>query len=168
MQAGQPRVRSKASLPNASRNPPRRLQKAPDAGSRSEAKRAEMTVAEIGYQILAGDKIYASGHVDPGRRYCPRDTLSLLPEGARTSPRIDTTDQDARIPSELLDSAVTLAELLTRSAAEMIAEHYYDVQAPECLRGGGVVRPGMVTAALRGGAGVCCRRGGRVGVLLAD
>jgi len=92
-----------------------------------EAKRAEMTVAEIGYQILAGDKIYASGHVDPGRRYCPRDTLSLLPEGARTSPRIDTTDQDARIPSELLDSAVTLAELLTRSAAEMIAERYYEV-----------------------------------------
>ena len=80
-----------------------------------------------GYQILAGDKIYASGHVDPGRRYCPRDTLSLLPEGVRTSPRIDTTDQNARIPSDLLDSADTLAALLTRSAAEMIAEQYYDV-----------------------------------------
>jgi tetratricopeptide (TPR) repeat protein len=80
-----------------------------------------------GYQILAGDTIYASGHVDPRRRYCRRDTLSLLPEAVRTSPRIDTTDQDARIPSDLLDSSDTLAELLTRSAAEMIAEHYYEV-----------------------------------------
>jgi hypothetical protein len=80
-----------------------------------------------GYQILACDKIYASGHVDPGRRYCPRDTLSLLPEGVRTSQRIDTTDQNARIPSDLLDSADTLAALLTRSAAEMIAEQCYEV-----------------------------------------
>jgi hypothetical protein len=80
-----------------------------------------------GYQILAGDTIYASGHVDPRRRYCRRDTLSLLPEGIRTSPHIDTTDQDARIPSDLLDNGDTLAALLTRSAAEMIAEHYYEV-----------------------------------------
>ncbi len=80
-----------------------------------------------GYQILAGDTIYASGHVDPRRRYCRCDTLSLLPEGIRTSPRIDTTGQDACIPSDLLDSGYTLTELLTRSATEMIAEQYYEV-----------------------------------------
>lgn len=80
-----------------------------------------------GYQIFAGDTIRASGHVDPSLRYCPCDTLSLLPEAVRTSPHIVTTDHGAGIPSDLLGSDDTLAALLTRSAAEVIAVQYYEI-----------------------------------------
>jgi hypothetical protein len=80
-----------------------------------------------GYQILADDKLWSSGHVDPGLRYCPRETLSLLPEQVRANPRTVATDDGWGIPPDVLHGDRGLAALLTKSAAEVVALRYRDV-----------------------------------------
>jgi hypothetical protein len=77
-----------------------------------------------GYQILAGDRLLSSGHVDPRLRYCARDTRSLLPEGMRTS--AVATDEGWGIPPDVLDGDSGLAALLTMSAAEVVASRFGD------------------------------------------
>jgi Tfp pilus assembly protein PilF len=79
-----------------------------------------------GYEILADDRFLSSGHVDPKLRYCAHDTLSLLPERARTNPRTVATDKGWGIPSDVLDGDRGLAALLTMSAAEVVASRYGD------------------------------------------
>jgi tetratricopeptide (TPR) repeat protein len=80
-----------------------------------------------GYQILADDELRSSGHVDPALRYCPRETLSLLPEQVRANPRTVATDDGWGIPPDVLNGDAGLAALLTMSAAEVVALRYRDV-----------------------------------------
>ncbi len=79
-----------------------------------------------GYQILADDELWSSGHVDPGLRYCQRETLSLLPEQVRANPRTVATDDGWGIPPDVLRGDRGLAALLTMSAAEVVALRYRD------------------------------------------
>jgi hypothetical protein len=79
-----------------------------------------------GYEILADDAVWSSGRVDPRLRYCPRETLSLLPERARTDPRTVATAEGWGVPPDVLDADRGLAALLTLSAAEVVALRYRD------------------------------------------
>lgn len=81
------------------------------------------------YQILAAGQLKGSGHADPGRRYCPRDTLSLLPARVRTGPGIVTTDHGIGIPANLLEAEADdgMAALLTWSAAEVVGTRCQEV-----------------------------------------
>ncbi len=79
-----------------------------------------------GYEILADDTLWSSGRVDPRLRYCPRETLSLLPERVRTDPRTVATAEGWGVPPDVLDGDRGLAALLTLSAAEVVALRYRD------------------------------------------
>ena len=79
-----------------------------------------------GYQILVDDELRSSGHVDPGLRYCPLLTLSLLPEHVRANPRTIATEDGWGLPPDVLHGDRGLAALLTLSAAEVVALRYRD------------------------------------------
>jgi hypothetical protein len=97
-----------------------------DAGPEPQLVVAD-ELAPDGYQILVDGRLRASGHIEPELRYCPREALSLLPEHVRTNPCIVATDHGIGMPSGLLHSEGGLGDLLTWSAAEIIAAKYHDV-----------------------------------------
>jgi tetratricopeptide (TPR) repeat protein len=90
-----------------------------------------------GYQIFADARLRVSGHVDPERRYCSRETLPLLPGPVLANQHV-VTDHGYGIPRNLLsgDDAPgehrKLARLLTRSAAEVIAAQHAEAAGGTC------------------------------------
>ena len=77
------------------------------------------------YQILDGRPM-SDGHVDLVLRYCPGDTLPLLPTRVRTDPRTVERDYGLDVPDDVLDGDRGLTALLTISAAEAVALLYAD------------------------------------------
>ncbi|GAA1694638.1 hypothetical protein GCM10009733_107980 [Nonomuraea maheshkhaliensis] len=84
-----------------------------------------------GYLVLSEDRLLASGHVDPGLRYCDQETLALLPRQARADPRTVLTEHGWGVPAEIVAGAYGPAELLTRSACEVVALRYGEVVGAE-------------------------------------
>ena len=86
-----------------------------------------------GYQLLAGDKVQASGNTDLTLRYCPGEAIAALPDRMGGDSRIVVSGTGASIPADLLDDRHELAVLLTWPAAEVIAARYYEIAHPRLL-----------------------------------